>query len=269
VPDTLNVLFIGDIIGEPGLKAAEAYIKNLIHDHKIQFVIANGENLTLGKGIIEKDAKKAFDMGINVLTGGNHTFSKMQSNKYISEEVRILRPCNHHDDVYGRGYMIYPVSLDGSILKLAVINSLGRVYISTLNCPFRVTSRIVENVSRETNLIIVDFHGEATAEKIAFGWYMDGKVSAVIGTHTHVQTADERILPNGTAYITDVGMTGAFDGVIGSKKEFSINRFVYQTPQKQEVATDDLRLSAVVINIDTQTGKAVKIYRLFIPEFKQ
>ena len=265
--ETLNVLFIGDIIGEPGLKVVETHIKNLTHLHKIHFVIANGENLSGGKGILEKDAAKAFDMGINVLTGGNHTFSKMQSNKYIADEVRILRPVNHHDDVYGRGFQVYPVSIDGGIYKLAVINALGRVYISTLNCPFRVTSRVVENLKRETNLIIVDMHAEASAEKIALGWHLDGKVSAVVGTHTHVQTADERILTNGTAYITDIGMAGAFDGVIGNKKEFSINRFVYQTPQQQEIATDDLRINAVVINIDLQSGKALKITRIFEPKF--
>jgi metallophosphoesterase (TIGR00282 family) len=266
--ETLNVLFLGDIVGEPGLKVLSDNLKNLLHKHKIHFVIANGENLSGGKGLLEKDAKKAFELGINVLTGGNHTFSKIQSSKYIAEEVRVLRPCNHHDDVYGRGYMVYPVTAEGSIMKLAVINALGRVYISTLNCPFRTSHQIVERLSRETNLIIIDMHAEATAEKIAFGWYFDGKVSAVIGTHTHVQTADERILPEGTAYITDVGMVGGFDGVIGNKKEFSINRFYYQTPQKQELATEDLRINAVVINIDTVTGKAVKITRIFQPEFK-
>jgi hypothetical protein len=265
--DTLNVLFIGDIIGEPGLKILSEQLKNLVHDNKIHFVIANGENISGGKGLLEKDAKKAFEIGVNVLTGGNHTFSKIQSGKYIGEEVRLLRPANHHEDVYGRGFQIYPVTVDGTILKLAVINALGRVYISTLNCPFRVTARIAENLKRETNLIVVDFHGEATAEKIAFGWYLDGKISAVIGTHTHVQTADERILPEGTAYITDVGMTGGFDGVIGSQRDFSVNRFVYQTPQKQDVATGDLRINAVIINIDTQTGKSLKIKRIFAPEF--
>ncbi len=269
MPDTINVLFIGDIIGEPGLKVVEANLKNLIHDHRIHFVIANGENLSTGKGILEKDAKKAFEIGINVLTGGNHTFSKIQSGKYIGEEIRILRPCNHHEEVYGRGYNVYPVSVDGGIFKVAVINALGRVYISTLNCPFRTSAQIVERLSKDTNIIIIDFHGEASAEKIAFGWYMDGKVSAVIGTHTHVQTADERILPEGTAFITDAGMTGGFDGVIGSKKEFSVNRFVYQTPQKQEVANEDLRINAVVINIDMQTGKAKKITRIFQPEFNK
>ena len=266
--DTLNVLFIGDIIAEPGLKTVETHLKNLVHKHNIHFVIANGENLSGGKGILEKDAARAFEMGINVLTGGNHTFSKMQSNKYIAEEVRILRPVNHHDDVYGRGYQIYPVTINGGLFKVAVINALGRVYISTLNCPFRVTSKTVEYIKRETNLIIVDMHAEASAEKIAFGWYLDGKVSAVIGTHTHVQTADERILPGGTAFITDVGMAGAFDGVIGNKKEFSVNRFVYQTPQKQEIATEDLRINAVVVNIDLQTGKAAKITRIFEPKFQ-
>ena len=267
--DTLNVLFLGDIVSEPGLKVLSDNLNNLVHKHKIHFVIANGENLSGGKGILEKDAKKAFELGINVLTGGNHTFSKIQSAKFIGEEVRVLRPCNHHEDVYGRGHMVYPVTVDGTIMKLGVINALGRVYISTLNCPFRTASQIVERMSRETNLIIIDMHAEATAEKVAFGWYFDGKVSAVIGTHTHVQTADERILPNVTAYITDVGMVGGFSGVIGNTKDFSINRFIYQTPQKQEIATDDLRINAVVINIDTQTGKALKITRVFQPEFKQ
>jgi len=264
--ETLNILFIGDIIGEPGLNFVGENLKNIVHKHKIHFVIANGENLAAGKGLLEKDAKKAFELGINVLTGGNHTFSKIQSNKFIAEEVRVLRPANYHDDVYGRGYQVYPVSIDGGLFKLAVINVMGRVYISTLNCPFRTANKIAERLKNETNLIIVDFHGEATAEKIAFGWFMDGKVSAIVGTHTHVQTADERILPNGTAYITDIGMTGGFDGVIGGKKEASINRFYYQTPQKQDVADGDLHISAVVLNIDTQTGKSVKISRLFEPK---
>jgi len=265
--DTLNVLFIGDIIGEPGLNILAANLKNLIHKYQIHFVIANGENLSGGKGVLEKDAKRAFEMGINVLTGGNHTFSKIQSAKYIAEEVRLLRPANHHEDVYGRGHQVFPVTANGGIFKLAVVNVLGRVYISTLNCPFRVASKISDYLKKETNLIIVDFHGEASAEKIAFGWYMDGKVSAVIGTHTHVQTADERILPNGTAYITDAGMTGSFDSVIGSKKDFSINRFLYQTPQKQDVATDDPRINGVVLNLDTLTGKTKKITRVFEPAF--
>jgi metallophosphoesterase (TIGR00282 family) len=268
LPQTLNILFIGDIIGEPGLKYVEEHLKKLTRDHKIHYVIANGENLSGGKGVLEKDCQRAFDAGINCLTGGNHTFSKLQSLKYIAEEVRLLRPANHHDDVYGKGYMVYPVTIDGGLFKLGVINVLGRVYISTLNCPFRTAHKLSERIRKETNLIFVDFHGEASAEKIAFGWYMDGKVSAVIGSHTHVQTSDEHILPNGTAFITDAGMTGAFDGVIGSKKEGSINRFYYQTPQKQEIADGDVKISGVVVNIDTQTGKALGIKRIFEPAWK-
>ncbi len=265
---TLNILFLGDIVGEPGVRVLEEHLKNLIKQHNIHFVIANGENLTLGKGIIEKDAKKVFELGVNVLTGGNHTFSKMQSFKFIGEEIRVLRPANHHDDVYGRGFMVYPVTIDGGIFKLAVINVQGRVYMNALNCPFRTALKLAEKLKSETNLIIVDMHAEATAEKVAMGWYLDGKVSAVIGTHTHVQTSDERILPQGTAYITDTGMTGAFDGVIGGSKEFSVNRFVYMTPQKQDLATNDLHISAVIIQIDTETGKSANISRLFHPSWK-
>lgn len=266
--ETLNILFIGDIIGEPGLNFTSDNIKGLVHKHKIHFVIANGENLSGGKGILEKDGKRAFEIGINVLTGGNHTFSKMQSNKYISDEVRILRPVNYNEEVYGRGYGIFPVSVNGSLLKIAVVSAMGRVYMTPLNCPFRTLDRLLNHLKRETKFVIVDFHAEATAEKIAMGWHMDGKVSAVIGTHTHVQTADERILPNGTAYITDSGMTGGFDGVIGGSKEFSLNRFIYQTPQKSELAKEDLHLSGLVLNLDVDTGKTEKIQRIFHPAFK-
>jgi metallophosphoesterase (TIGR00282 family) len=265
---TLNILFIGDIIGEPGLKYVEDNLKKLAEKHKIHFTLANGENLSGGKGFLDKDVKRAFDAGINCLTGGNHTFSKLQSVHILKEDARMLRPANHHDDVYGRGYQIFPVTIDGGMFKLAVINILGRVYISTLNCPFRTAQKLADKIKKETNLILIDMHGEATAEKIAFGWYMDGKCSAVIGTHTHVQTSDERILPNGTAYITDVGMTGGFDGVIGGNKEASIARFYYQTPHKTDVALGDVKLNAVIVNIDLQTGKSVGIKRLFEPAWR-
>ena len=264
----LNILFIGDIIGEPGLKYVEENLKKIIEKNNIHFVIANGENLSGGKGFLDKDVKRAYDAGIQCMTGGNHTFSKLQSVNILKDDARMLRPANHHEDVYGRGYQLYPVSIEGGLFNLCVINVMGRVYLSTLNCPFRTTNKIVERVKKDTNLIFVDFHGEATAEKIAFGWYMDGKVSAVVGTHTHVQTADERILPNGTGFITDVGMTGAFDGVIGGNKDASIARFYYQTPHKTDVATGDVKISAVVVNIDVNTGKTVGIKRIFEPGFK-
>jgi hypothetical protein len=268
VPNTFNILFIGDLVGEPGLKYVEDHLKKLVQDNNIHFVAANGENLSGGKGVLDKDCKRAFDAGIQCLTGGNHTFSKIQSVKYIAEEVRLLRPANHHEDVYGRGWQVYPVTIDGGLFKFAVINLMGRVYISTLNCPFRTADKILHKLQKETNLILVDMHAEATAEKIAISWYLDGKVSAVVGTHTHVQTADEHIMPNGTAYISDVGMTGGFDGVIGGDREASISRFYYQTPHKVNVATGDVKINAVVINVDLQTGKATGIKRIYEPKWK-
>jgi metallophosphoesterase (TIGR00282 family) len=264
----LNILFIGDIIGEPGLKYVEDNLKKIVERHNIHFVIANGENLSGGKGFLDKDVKRAYDAGIQCMTGGNHTFSKLQSVNILKDDARMLRPANHHDDVYGRGFQVYPITVEGGLFKLAVVNVMGRVYLSMLNCPFRTAHKLAERLRKETNLIFVDMHAEATAEKIAFGWYMDGKVSAVVGTHTHVQTSDERILPGGTAFITDVGMTGAFEGVIGGNREASIARFYYQTPHKTDVALNDVKLSAVVVNIDVQTGKSVGIKRLFEPVFK-
>ena len=265
---TLNILFIGDIIGEPGLKYVEDNLKKLVEKNNIHFVLANSENLSGGKGFLDKDVKRAFDAGIHCMTGGNHTFSKLQSVNILKEDARMLRPANHHEDVYGRGYQVFPVTIDGGLFKLAVINVMGRVYLSTLNCPFRTANKLTERLKKETNLILIDMHAEATAEKIAFAWYMDGKCSAVVGTHTHVQTADEHILPAGTAYITDVCMTGGFEGVIGGNKDASIARFYYQTPHKTDVATGDVKISAVVVNIDLQTGKSVGIKRIFEPKWK-
>jgi metallophosphoesterase (TIGR00282 family) len=264
----VNILFIGDIIGEPGIKYVEENLKKISERYSVNFTIANAENLSGGKGFLEKDANRILDAGINCLTGGNHTFSKLQSINFLKEEVRILRPANHHDDVYGRGYQLYPVTIDGGLFNICVINLLGRIYLSTLNCPFRTADKIISKVKKDTNIIIIDFHAEATAEKQAFAWYVDGKASAVIGTHTHVQTADERILPGGTAYITDAGMTGGFDGVIGGNKEASIARFYYQTPHKTDVADKDIRFNGVVVSVDLQSGKARSILRIFEPAFK-
>lgn len=265
---TINIMFVGDIIGEPGIKFIEHNLKNYIEQYNIKFVIANGENLSGGKGFLEKDVKRVFDAGVNCLTGGNHTFSKLQSVNLLKEDARLLRPANHHDDVYGRGYQLYPVSIDGALINICVINLMGRVYLSTLNCPFRTASKIIDKIKNDAKIVIIDFHGEATAEKQAFGWFIDGKASAVIGSHTHVQTSDDRILPNGTAYITDVGMTGGFDGVIGGNKEASIARFFYQTPHKTDVAEHDVKINAVIVSIDILNGKANSIFRLFEPKWK-
>lgn len=263
--DKINILFIGDIIGEPGLNLVKSLLPSFITKYKIDFVIANAENISDGMGILEKDAKKLMELPIDVLTGGNHTMDKIQSHKYINDTPNLLRPNNYPRGAYGHGYGIFPVKETN--LKVCVINLQGRTYMKPIDCPFRSFDKVYEKIKNETNIIIIDFHAETTAEKIAFGWYIDGKVSGIFGTHTHIQTSDERVLPQGTAYITDVGMTGPYDSVIGMKKDSSIKRFIYGTPQKHEVAEDDLRLAAVICEINSSTGKAISIKRLFYPEF--
>ena len=216
-------------------------------------------------GLLEKDAKKLLDLGINVLTGGNHTMDKLQAHKYINQAERVLRPQNYPRGAYGFGFGVYTVPETEH--KIGVLNLQGRVYMKALDCPFRSFDWAYEKIKEKTNIVIVDFHAEATSEKIAFGWFADGRATAVLGTHTHVQTSDNRLLPGGTAYMTDVGMTGPYDSVIGMKKEQSIKRFVYATPQKHEVGEGDLRFAAVHCEIDPETGKAVSINRILYPEF--
>jgi len=263
--DKINVLFIGDIIGEPGLNLVKSLLPSFISKYKIDFVIANAENISEGMGILEKDANKLLELPIDVLTGGNHTMDKIQSHKYINETEKLLRPNNYPRGAYGHGFGLF--SVKDSSQKICVINLQGRTFMKPIDCPFRSFDWIYEKIKDETKIIIVDFHAETTAEKIAFAWYADGRTSAIFGTHTHIQTADERILPQGTAYITDAGMTGPYDSVIGMKKESSIKRFVYATPQKHEVATDDIRFAGVVCEINPETGKAILIKRIFFPEF--
>ena len=263
--ENINILFIGDIIGEPGYNILTSLLPGFISKYKTDFVIANAENITEGMGILERDAKRLLDLGIDVLTGGNHTMDKIQTHKFISEAEKLLRPLNYPRGAYGKGFGIYPVS--GKSAKVAVINLQGRIFMKPLDCPFRSFDFAYEKVKEETKIIFVDFHAETTSEKIAFGWHADGRASAVIGTHTHVQTADERILPGGTAYLTDAGMTGPYDSVIGMKKEASLKRFIYATPQKHEVATGDLKFAAVHISVNAETGKASEIKRILYPEF--
>ncbi len=261
---TIKILFIGDIVGQPGYRMTKLVLPGIIEKENVDFVIANGENISDGMGILKRDSDELLGLPIDVLTGGNHTLDKIQSHKFINESRNILRPLNYPKGVYGSGYGIYTTK---SNAKIAVINLIGRVYMKPLECPFRAFDRVYEKIKGETNIIFVDFHAEATSEKIAFGWYADGKVSAVVGTHTHVQTADSRILPGGTAYITDVGMTGPYDSVIGMKKETSIKRYLFGTPFKHEVAEDDVKFAGVLIEMDTETGKSKKIERILKPEF--
>jgi len=208
---------------------------------------------------------RIFNSGIDILTSGNHIWDKKEIIDYLAQEKRIIRPANYPPGTPGNGYYIYHVS---SIEKLAVLNLQGRIFMQSIDCPFRTADKFIELLSNETNLIFIDFHGEATAEKIAFGWYVDGRVSAVVGTHTHIQTADERILPKGTAYITDAGMTGSHDSVIGIKIENAMERFIKQIPNRFEVAKKNVILNGVIIEIHNKNSKAVSIKRLQIPSDK-
>lgn len=255
----VNILFIGDIVGHPGRKAVQYLLPSLKDQYKIDFTIANGENAAGGFGIVSKVSQELFSYGINVITMGNHMWDKKEILDIIDKEERILKPANYPVGTPGHKNIVVELA-DGK--KIAVINLLGRVYMNNLECPFRTAKQEINKLKKEASIIIIDFHAEVTSEKRAFGWFIDGEVSAVFGTHTHVQTSDEQILPNGTAYITDAGMTGAFDSVIGIKKELAMEKFLLQMPKRFDVATDDIRLDAAVIEVDEKTGKAIKIERI-------
>lgn len=255
----MKFLFIGDIVGKIGRQTAKMLIPSVVGKYKIELVIANGENAAGGFGITEKIAAELFGFGIHVITTGNHVWDKKEFIPHISKEDRVLRPLNYPPGVPGFGSLLYTIR---DTMKVAIVNLSGRVFMGNMDCPFRVGKEIVEKLHDETKIIIIDFHAEATSEKIAFAHYMDGKVSAVIGTHTHVQTADDKILPGGTAYITDVGMTGPSNSVIGIEKEQIIQRFLTNIPMRFETAKGDGIFSAVVVEIDEKTGYSSAIQRL-------
>jgi len=255
----VKVLFIGDIVGKVGRVTLKGLLPNLVDRYKIDLVIANGENIAGGFGITDKTADEVLSLGVHIITSGNHIWDKKESIPYIAKKNRILRPLNYPPGVPGFGSIVQTLS-NGT--KVGIINISGRVFMPAIDCPFRVGEEEIKKLRESAKIIIVDFHAEATSEKIAFGYFVDGKVSAVVGTHTHVQTADEKILPNGTAYITDVGMTGPAVSVIGVEKEQIIERFLLQMPMKFETAKGDGILSAVVIEINEESGKATAIQRL-------
>jgi metallophosphoesterase (TIGR00282 family) len=254
----VNVLFIGDIVGKPGRSAVSAHLRRLVEDKGIDLVIANCENAAGGFGITERVASDLFRLGVRIMTSGNHVWDKKEAVPYLAKEERILRPINYPPGVPGFGSIVHRVR-DG--LEVAVLNASGRVFMPNIDCPFRATEREVTKLRERTRLIVVDFHAEATSEKIAFGYFLDGRVSAVVGTHTHVQTADEKILAGGTAYITDVGMTGPVESVIGVEKEQIIERFLTAMPSRFEVAKGLAVFSAVAVGIEEETGLASSIER--------
>jgi len=261
----INILFIGDIVGKPGLDVVETLLKSYLQKYEIDFCIVNGENLIDGKGINEEGANKLFSLGVHVITGGNHLWDNWGARKLLGSNRNVLRPLNYPSENPGNGFVVYDLGEKG---KVGVLNLQGRVYMQTIDCPFKKADWAVEKMHEQTNVIFLDMHAEATAEKVALGWYLDGRITAMVGTHTHIQTADARILPRGTAYITDVGMTGPYDSVIGLKKEIAIKRFLHQTPYKYEMASFDVRLSGVYVQADVETGKALKFESFMYPKFE-
>lgn len=253
-----RILFIGDICGEAGRQVVKEMIPKITAEEKVSFTIANGENSAGGYGLTPKILAELFSAGIDCVTTGDHFLDRKDLKPTLESETRLLRPLNFPPGVIGRGAAVFTKN----DFKIAVMNLVGRVFMRPMDCPFRRAIETLAELYKETKVIIVDFHAEATAEKVSLGWFLDGKVSAVLGTHTHIPTADEWILPLGTAYITDVGMTGSFDSVIGMKKEQAIERFLFQIPQRLDPAKEDRRLSGVVIEVDIDSGKAVNVKRI-------
>ena len=255
----MRLLFIGDIVGRPGRNLIKHGLAGLVEHHAIDLVIANAENAAGGFGITREIGDDLLELGIEVMTSGNHIWDKKEAIDYIGAEPRLLRPANYPAGVPGRGSYLARTKEGHSV---GVINLMGRVFMLTIDDPFAVILREIEALRQRTRVIFVDFHAEATSEKVAMGWYLDGKVTAVVGTHTHVQTADERILPKGTAYLTDVGMTGPHDSVIGVEIEQALGRFLNAMPARFETATGNPRLHGVIIEADDTTGQATQIERL-------
>ncbi|NWF71792.1 MAG: TIGR00282 family metallophosphoesterase [Nitrospirae bacterium] len=257
----MKVLFIGDIFGEPGRRALARAVPRLVAQRQIDIVIGNGENAAGGFGITPELAEELFDLGLAVITTGNHAWDKKEILDYFPREPRLLRPANYPDGVPGYGSVVVE-SASGE--QLGVLQLMGRAYMPTLDCPFQVAKKEMAALKKRTAAVIVDMHAEATSEKMAMGHYLDGEAVAVVGTHTHVQTADDQILPKGTAYVTDIGMTGPLHSVIGVKKELAIEKFLTGMPRRFEVASGPSVFCAVLIELDARLGKALTIERVRI-----
>ncbi|HEX7577882.1 MAG TPA: TIGR00282 family metallophosphoesterase [Verrucomicrobiae bacterium] len=256
----MNILFVGDIVGQPGRNAVKTILPKLREQHALDFVIANGEYSAGGSGITPKTAGEIFDAGVDIITSGDHLWDQKEVMELLENERRFLRPLNYPAGTPGQGSV---VTLKGSMPPIAVLNVQGRVFMQQpLENPFVLAAEEVKRLREQTKIIFVDFHAEATSEKIAFGRFLDGQVSAVVGTHTHVQTADEQILPHGTAYLTDAGFTGPHESVLGREIEPVIKKFLTVMPQRFELAINRVMLHGAVIEIDDASGKAIKIQRV-------
>jgi metallophosphoesterase (TIGR00282 family) len=246
---------VGDVVGSPGRQAIKTILPQLRDEYKIDLVTANAENTAGGFGLTMKTGLELINSGVDVLTSGNHIWDKKEIIPHMDGDLPLIRPLNYPPNVPGKGYM----NLD----RVTVVNVMGRVFLNTIDCPFRAMDTFLNNNSERSDLpIIVDMHAEATSEKQALGWYLDGRISALVGTHTHVATADTRILPNGTAYVTDLGMVGPMDSVIGTDSDTIISKFLHQTPIRFTIADGPIRFNSVLINIDTATNKATSIERI-------
>jgi 2',3'-cyclic-nucleotide 2'-phosphodiesterase len=257
----MNILMVGDVFGEPGRAALAKHLPRLRREHAIDFCVVNVENSASGFGVTPQMAKQTLEQGADVMTSGNHIWDRKEIIEYITKENLLLRPANYPAGTPGVGY----VTIKTGPHKVAVLNLMGRVFMTPIDCPFRKADEIVPELRKETPIVLVDMHAEATSESVAMGWHLDGRVSAVVGTHRHVQTADERVLPGGTAYITDLGMTGPTDGVIGVDRDLILQRFLNQMPVRFEPAKGPAALHGVVIVVDPETGRASDIRRLRVP----
>ena len=255
----MRILFIGDIVGQPGRDIIREKLRSFRGDEGIDVVIANGENAASGSGLTPKIVGELIKNGVDIFTSGDHIWKKKEIYEYLETTDRVVRPLNYPKGVPGKGATV--VDLEG-VGKVGVINLVGRVFMDAVDCPFDRVRDEIDRLRKETPVIIVDMHAEATSEKVAMGWFLDGAASAVIGTHTHIQTADEKILPAGTAYITDCGMTGPYDSVIGRKKEIILTRFITQLPARFDMADGGVEMHGVIIDIDAETGKASSIRRV-------
>lgn len=257
----MNILFIGDIVGRPGRNFIKTRLKDIKKEYDIDFTIGNGENIAGGVGITRSTYDELVDAGIDVITMGNHTWSKKELLDFIDDAGNLVRPANYPPGTPGKGYII----MKRMNKRIAVVNMCGRVYMESVDCPFRTMDDIYGRIKDEADIIILDFHAEATSEKQAMGWYLDGRVTAVLGTHTHVQTSDERILPKGTGYITDVGMTGPYDSILGVEKEIVIKKFITAMPGRFEVAEGQVVFGGIVLELD-DSNRLKNLKRLKIIE---
>lgn len=255
----MKILAIGDSVGEPARKAILQLYPKIKERHGIDFCVVNGENLAGGNGITAKTAEELLRGGIDVISNGDHVWDQKDAVGVLNSNPRLLRPANYPEPCLGRGITVVEAK---NGVKVAVLNLLGRVFLKSVDCPFKTADRLLAELPKDCKVVVVDMHAEATSEKVAIGWYLDGRVSAIFGTHTHIQTADERVLPKGTGYLTDVGMTGPYDSVIGREIEPVLHRFITQLPAKMPVAEKNVKLCGAVFDVDEATGKCRSVTRI-------